>query len=83
MGSPPLNSRLSKNDNEFVGSRVFVEVGAQVWGGIGREPEINRSESFACVNEGRQIVAGGISKPADLFEGWLRERGGVSCRGPG
>ena len=45
------------------------------------EPAINRRESSVCVNEGRQLVAG-ISKPADLFEGRLEERGGVSCKGP-
>ena len=39
-------------------------------------------ESFACINEGRQLVAGGMLKPADLFEGWLGQRGGVSCGGP-
>ena len=39
-------------------------------------------ESLWCVNEGRQLVAGGISKPADLFEGWFGQRGGVSCGGP-
>ena len=36
---------------------------------MGGEPVINRRVSFVCVNEERQIVADGISKSADLFEG--------------
>ena len=39
-------------------------------------------ESFPYVNERKQLAASGISNPADLFEGWLGERGGVSCKGP-
>ena len=36
---------------------------------MGGELAINRRVSLACVNEGRQIVADGISKLAGLFEG--------------
>ena len=66
---PSSNSRLLESNklpqtsSGGSGWRMFEEV----WVG-NQQPT---GESFPCVNEGRQLVAGGISKPADLFEGWL------------
>jgi len=44
---------------------------------VGGGPVIGRGVGLGRVNKGRKIVADGISKPADIFqgsgEGWLRK----------
>ena len=58
-----------------------MEVGAHIWGGIGEEPGTNRRALRVRAKGGN--MRGGVSKPANLLERWLGERGGVSCQGPG
>jgi len=77
---PLTNQRLESN-NKSVGREVVVEVGAHIWGGIGEEPGTNRRALRVRAKGGN--MRGGVSKPANLLERWLGERGGVSCQGPG